>query len=122
MSRDRFGIKPLYYYRDKNNFIFSSEIKAIIEHDEVITAPNIRYCKDYLANGPKEYIKETSFENIYRFNNASFLELSINDLHHDEMTQTIFWHCKPNPSSEKFNPRKAEEYANQYYELLCENY
>lgn len=29
LSRDRFGVKPLYYYRDKDSFIFSSEVQAI---------------------------------------------------------------------------------------------
>ena len=31
LSRDSFGIKPLYFFQDNNNFIFSSEIKPIIE-------------------------------------------------------------------------------------------
>ena len=31
LARDRAGIKPLYYYFDKNKFIFASEIKAILE-------------------------------------------------------------------------------------------
>ena len=30
--RDHFGIKPLYYYIDKENFIFSSEIKPMISY------------------------------------------------------------------------------------------
>ena len=29
LSRDRLGIKPLFYYKDKNKFIFSSSIKSI---------------------------------------------------------------------------------------------
>ena len=29
LSRDRFGVKPLYYYYNKGKFIFSSELKAI---------------------------------------------------------------------------------------------
>lgn len=29
LSRDRFGIKPLYYYKDKERFIFSSEVQAM---------------------------------------------------------------------------------------------
>lgn len=32
LARDRIGVKPLYYYWDNNKFIFSSEIKAILEH------------------------------------------------------------------------------------------
>jgi len=30
LARDRFGIKPLYYYVDKNRFVFASEMKAIM--------------------------------------------------------------------------------------------
>jgi len=33
MARDRIGVKPLYYYFADGKFIFSSEIKAILEHD-----------------------------------------------------------------------------------------
>lgn len=30
ISRDRFGVKPLYYFRDDDKFIFASEMKAIL--------------------------------------------------------------------------------------------
>jgi asparagine synthase (glutamine-hydrolysing) len=32
ISRDRFGIKPVYYYFDGSRFIFASELKAIKKH------------------------------------------------------------------------------------------
>ena len=31
IARDQFGIKPLYYFEDKNYFVFSSEIKPILK-------------------------------------------------------------------------------------------
>jgi len=34
-SRDRLGKKPFYYYFDGSQFIFSSEIKGILEHKEL---------------------------------------------------------------------------------------
>lgn len=33
LARDRVGVKPLYYFYDKEKFIFSSEIKGILEHN-----------------------------------------------------------------------------------------
>lgn len=33
LARDHIGIKPLYYYRKGSQFIFSSEVKAILRHD-----------------------------------------------------------------------------------------
>ena len=35
IARDRLGIKPLYYYRKNNEFIFASEIKAILEYKKI---------------------------------------------------------------------------------------
>ena len=35
LARDHFGIKPLYFTIKNDNFIFASEIKAILKHDEV---------------------------------------------------------------------------------------
>lgn len=35
LARDRFGIKPLYYYRDDERFIFASEVKGIVENPAV---------------------------------------------------------------------------------------
>ncbi|MEK7516762.1 MAG: asparagine synthase (glutamine-hydrolyzing), partial [Patescibacteria group bacterium] len=32
LARDHIGVKPLYYFWDGNRFIFSSEIKGILEH------------------------------------------------------------------------------------------
>ncbi|MBM3212277.1 asparagine synthetase B, partial [Candidatus Poribacteria bacterium] len=34
-ARDRFGIKPFYYYFDGSIFVFASEIKGIIQHPGV---------------------------------------------------------------------------------------
>jgi asparagine synthase (glutamine-hydrolysing) len=108
ISRDRFGIKPLYYYKKHNIFIFASEIKAILEHPEVKTAPNNKYCREYIDDGPKEYIRETAFENIFRFMHASYIEISFNDLITSKIHEKKYWDCAPNLSNENSTCRKQE--------------
>ena len=41
LARDHFGIKPLYYTIRNGNFIFASEIKAILKHPDVKTQINL---------------------------------------------------------------------------------
>jgi asparagine synthase (glutamine-hydrolysing) len=35
IARDRIGVKPLYYYYTSKNFLFASELKAILAHPDV---------------------------------------------------------------------------------------
>ena len=117
MSRDRFGKKPFYYYKDQEKFIFGSEIKVILAHPDVESKPNLKFLDSYVQNGAKEYIKETAFENIFRLDFSSYFEGSVEDIF-ENFEQNKFWEIKPNLSHEKFDKEKAKEYAKQYYELL----
>ena len=117
MSRDSFGKKPFYYYKDQEKFIFGSEIKVILAHPDVESKPNLKFLDSYVQNGAKEYIKETAFENIFRFDFSSYFEGSLEDVF-ENFEQNKFWEIKPNLSHEKFDEEKAKEYAKQYYELL----
>ncbi len=50
IARDRFGIKPLVFYHYNNQFIFGSEIKAILAHPGVDQSININAISDYFSN------------------------------------------------------------------------
>lgn len=117
ISRDRFGIKPLYYYSDENIFIFASEIKSILEHDDIKVKPNLDYLKKYLESGPNEYSKETSFQNIYRFPNSSYVKLSSEKLY-SFFEIKKYWDFTSNTEIPKFSKDEAKKYAERYYELL----
>jgi asparagine synthase (glutamine-hydrolysing) len=62
LARDRFGIKPLYYYYQNGNFLFASEIKAFKANDEVSTTLDFTSFADYFVYryvpSPKSIWKE----------------------------------------------------------------
>lgn len=117
ISRDRFGKKPLYYARTEDVFIFGSEIKAILAHPDIVTEPNVSFLNEYLQNGCKEYLNETSFEGIFRFPSSSYFIGSSEELF-SRFEPKTFWELRPNLAREPFDETKAEEYAKRYYDLL----
>lgn len=118
IARDRFGIKPLHYYQRDGKFLFASEIKAIVVHPEVVTAPDADYCRDYLVHGCNVEGFRTGFENINRFPPASFVECGIGELLDAPLHPKVYWDVHPNLSNEPFNEAKAERLAKEYYALL----
>ena len=65
-SRDRFGIKPFYYYFDGGTFIFASEIKAILEALPQNPVPDTDTIYEYVVDGSLCHNKKTFFKNISR--------------------------------------------------------
>ena len=64
-SRDRFGVKPLYYYVDPELFAFASEIKSLITIPHINTSVNSKAVFDYLVFNWQESEEEGFFKNIY---------------------------------------------------------
>lgn len=64
-SRDRYGIKPFYYYRDNEKFILGSEIKQILSCG-VNKSVNEDTVYDYLVFNFTDHNEETFFKNIYK--------------------------------------------------------
>ena len=76
LCRDRFGIKPLYYYVDSGRLIFSSMISAITTHN-LPTAPNERAIMQFLAYNLEDHCEQTFFKNIYQLEPGSFLNYDL---------------------------------------------
>jgi asparagine synthase (glutamine-hydrolysing) len=65
-SRDRFGVKPFNYAIINNQFVFSSEIKAIIQYFPELKKPNYNVISNYCRNGLGAQAEQTWFEGINR--------------------------------------------------------
>ncbi|HKJ67120.1 MAG TPA: asparagine synthase (glutamine-hydrolyzing) [bacterium] len=49
VARDRFGIKPFYYFFDGRHFIFGSEIKSLLQHPAVPAEVDYQGLADYFT-------------------------------------------------------------------------
>lgn len=56
LVRDRFGVKPVYFWSREKEFVFASEIKAILTHPDYNPEVNINALNEYF-----------SFQNLFRF-------------------------------------------------------
>jgi len=63
LARDRFGIKPLYYYNDSNFLIVCSEIKPILKFLNKTTFNEDAFA-DFLLKGHMDHGENTFFNNI----------------------------------------------------------
>ena len=72
-ARDYFGIKPFYYYKADDTFIFSSEIKSFIKHPNFKKELNKEALKSYLTF-QYSVLDETFFKNTYRLNPGNYLK------------------------------------------------
>jgi len=77
LSRDRFGKKPLYYYKTKNEFVFASEIKAILRYPGVVKKPNYAKIYRYLSTSYRyvDVDNESYFDGILQVPKSSFMEI-----------------------------------------------
>lgn len=76
LARDRFGIKPLYYYRSDEKLIWGSEIKALLQHPNVPAEIDIDALEELAVFGyvfseeqtPLEAVCQVAPGAIVRFN------------------------------------------------------
>ena len=71
-ARDKWGIKPYYYYQNNNVFMFASEIKAFLEHPDFKKEFNDKILSSYLCfnSVPTE---ETFFKGVKRLEPGHYL-------------------------------------------------
>lgn len=72
-ARDPFGIKPFYYTKQNDTFIFGSEIKSFIEHPDFKKEVNKEALKPYLTF-QYSVLEETFFKNVYRLKPGHFIK------------------------------------------------
>lgn len=76
ISRDRFSIKPLFYYATKNRYYFASEIKQLLPLIPFKKLNDVSMFK-FLKQSISDYDHETFFEEIFRVKPKTNLVLDL---------------------------------------------
>lgn len=112
-ARDRFGEKPFFYFLDKSQFVFASEMKAIWAAG-IERKVNLKLLFNYLTIG---YVdnpnipEETFFENIHKLPPASLLKFSIPNF---QLSISNYWDIE----IEKENKTITDEEAIEQFNFL----
>ncbi|MAZ47812.1 MAG: asparagine synthase (glutamine-hydrolyzing) [Halobacteriovoraceae bacterium] len=97
LSRDRYGIKPLFFYQDEDLFLAGSELKQF----EIFSqTQDVNYDKVYnfIVNSLVDYDSETFYKNINSLSPGSFLIL---DAEKKDFTSKYYYKLMSERSSTK---------------------
>jgi asparagine synthase (glutamine-hydrolysing) len=76
LGRDRYGIKPLYYYLNSNVFLFASEIKSLKQHPAFKNEIDNECIYEYF-NFQNIFTDKTFYKNVKLFPSGSYAEIQI---------------------------------------------
>jgi len=116
LSRDRFGIKPLYYHFDGKRFVFASEIKALLAY--VKAQPNDETIYDFMVKGSLEHKEDTFFSGIKRVFPSTNLIYNIGT---EELRKEKYWDIKTAGSEIESSSLDDEQYAKKFYNIFVDS-
>ena len=87
LCRDRFGVKPLYYYHSGDAFVFSSEIKGILKYPGYSISVNKAALNEYFTF-QNLFSHQSLFEGIWTLPPANIVKI---DQHTKEVKHNSWW-------------------------------
>jgi asparagine synthase (glutamine-hydrolysing) len=73
-ARDRFGVKPLFWFYDARGLVLASEIKALRDSNYARCEPNRRVIARYLVDGEIDNDGQTFYSDVHRVPAGSYFE------------------------------------------------
>ena len=103
LARDRVGVKPLFYTKIKDNFIFASEIKALLKNKLVKPIINKESLQELLSLSPSRIPGSGVFKNIYELRPGHYLKYENNKI---ELKR--YWNIKNKKCKDTFEEAKEK--------------
>lgn len=118
-SRDRYGIKPLYFFHDAQSGIFSfaSEIKALLHIPRPDPDIDKDRCLEFLVFSLSNHSGRTLFNNILQIEPGHNLVLDLNSF---QFEKKRYYDVQYNLSPGDYDHKKALAYADDIRDLLID--
>lgn len=97
LARDHFGVKPLFYSKVNDTFVFGSEIKALFKYPGVEKILDRQGISELFGIGPAHTPGTTIFKNIYELKPAYFAVYNKYGLHIER-----YWKLKSEKHTDNF--------------------
>ncbi|MFL5752554.1 MAG: asparagine synthase (glutamine-hydrolyzing) [Bacteroidia bacterium] len=114
-ARDRFGVKPFYYYFKEDLFCFASEQKAIHALPFVKTSLNNKAVYDFFVHSELEHQEEGFFTDIMELSPSYYLEL---DTRTKELKTEPYYSLKVNTKFEEYDNKKFNLHRDEIEHLF----
>ncbi|MDP4208355.1 MAG: asparagine synthase (glutamine-hydrolyzing) [Bacteroidota bacterium] len=105
-ARDRFGIKPFYYYIDNSKLVFASEIKAILKSGNIDKSLSLEAIDSYFAYGHMTS-NLSIYQHIKKLNPGTSLTLSLSPL--PKLELKTYWEIHFEPDHSKTEAQWMDE-------------
>ena len=103
LARDRFGIKPLYYCKNKDNFVFASMIRAILKSEVVKPYLSKKALGEILALGPSKKLGSGVFTGIDELRAAHYMKVK-----NGEIEIKRYWNVETKECKDTFDEAKEK--------------
>lgn len=114
-SRDRFGVKPLYYVRDAGFFAFCSEIKGLMATGMVSRKANTKAAASYLKQGLENFAGDTFFDSVSELLPAHSF---VYDLKTFKFETSKYYNLKTNNIWESYDEKKCRDHISHVREKV----
>ena len=101
LARDRFGVKPLYYSKHGDDFVFASMLRAILKSEIVKPYLSKKALGDILALGPSKRLGSGIFTGIDELRAAHYLKYK-----DGEIEIKRYWNVKTEECKDAFEEAK----------------
>lgn len=119
LSRDRMGVKPLYYHKNGQRLLFASEVKALLAAEPRLAILDEEAAARFFLRSTMSYNRRTFFRDIHAVDPGTTIEIAADG----SMACSRYWHFVP-PAPERLGRNLAvrrAEAAERVREVLVDS-